>query len=75
MVKLPKEKKQTETLDDIAKDAVKNAAPSGDGLQHISVRMHPDLIRRIERYADSDHRMFSETVRDLLLTGMRERGI
>lgn len=75
MAKIPDKKKKPETLDDIAKDAVSGAPPSNDELQHVSVRLHPDLVRRIKKYAESEHRMFSETVRDLLLTGMRERGI
>jgi hypothetical protein len=74
MAKILNTKKPVETLDDIANDANSDGIKSEVELQHISIRVHPDLLKLIKKYAVKEHRMFSETVRDLIVTGLRTRG-
>jgi tartrate dehydratase alpha subunit/fumarate hydratase class I-like protein len=73
---MPRVKMPPQSIDEIAAKANNDAPKSiSNELQHVSIRLHPDLVRQLKEYAEREHRMFSETVRDLLLTGMRERGI
>ena len=44
-------------------------------LKHVSMRLHEDVVKRIEYYASRENKLFSEYLRELVFIGMDEAGI
>ena len=44
-------------------------------LKHVSMRLHEDVVKRIEYYASRENKLFSKYLRELVFIGMDEAGI
>lgn len=58
-----------------APSKAKEQSRSDDNLEQITLRVHPDILRAIEKKAASERRKKADVIREMLAKGVQAEGL